>query len=219
MGGYAEVWEHFVEYRRLQYGGHTDPSWRKDHALSASFVVPVEAASLSRRLGAPREALRAFPFVSLHPDHFLHITLALLGFLSERPEGEDEISYARLREVESAARASLCGFPAFEVRLANLNAFPGAAFVEAHSGGMLDELRRVLSSGCGLREPKGPAHLTLAYFQAPDGTPVPEELLAALARFRDWDVGEIPVESVSLTLLDLDSDYPEPDVLARIPLS
>jgi RNA 2',3'-cyclic 3'-phosphodiesterase len=218
MGGYAEVWESFVRDRRLQFGGHTDPSWSRGHALSASFVVPVEAAGLRERLEPIRDALRPFPFVSLHPDHFLHITLSLLGFLSERPEEEDEISYARLHKAEAAARRGLSDFPAFPVRLANLSAFPGAAFIEAHDHGMLDELRSALSVSCGLREPTGPPHLTLAYFQAPDGTPVSEELLSVVARFRDWSVGEISVESVELTLLDLGSDYPEPDVLARIPL-
>jgi 2'-5' RNA ligase len=218
VGGYAEVWERFVEGRRLEFGGHTDPSWREDHALSASLIVPVDAASLSERLEPMREALRPFPFVSLHPDHFLHITLALLGFVSEEPEEEDEVSPERLREIEADARRGLSDFPAFPVRLANLNAFPGAAFVEAHDGGMLDELRGALSTSCGLRKPSGPPHLTLAYFQVPDGTPAPDELVSAVARFRDWPVGEMTVEGVEMTLLDLRSDYPEPDVRAKIPL-
>lgn len=216
---YAKVWKRFVEGRRLVYGGHTDPSWRGDHALSASLMVPVEARSLRERLEPMREALRPFPFVSLHPDHFLHITLALLGFVTERPEEDDEVSPKRLREIEADARRGLSGFPAFSVRLANLNAFPGAAFVEVHDDGMLDELRAALSTSCGLKQPSGPPHLTLAYFQAPDGTPAPEELVSAVARLRDRPVGEMLVESVEMTLLDLSSNYPEPDVVAEIPLN
>jgi RNA 2',3'-cyclic 3'-phosphodiesterase len=218
MGEYAEVWERFVRERRLEFGGHMDPGWREEHALSASFMIPVEASRFRERLEPLRDALRPFPFVSLHPDHFMHITLLLLGFLVEEPEEEDEVSRERLWEIEGDARRAMSGFPAFTVRLANLNAFPGAAFVEVHSGGMLDRLRDALCWSCGLEKPSGPPHLTLAYFHAPDGASAPEELVNAISRHRDWTVGELAVESVKMTVLDLRLDYPEPETLAEIPL-
>ncbi len=218
MGGYAEVWEWFVRERRLEFGGHMDPAWSEGHTLSASFMIPVPASRFRERLEPLREALRPFPFVSLHPDHFMHITLLLLGFLVEEPEEEGEVSRERLGEIEASASLVLSGFPAFSVGLANLNAFPGAAFVEVRDGGMLDRLRDALCASCGLQKPPGPPHLTLAYFHAQDGAPAPEELISAIARYRTWDVGELAVESVQMTLLDLRLDYPEPDTLAEIPL-
>ena len=218
MDEYAEVWERFVRERRLEFGGHTDPDWQDGHALSASLMVPVDASRLRERLEPLRDALRPFPFVSLHPDHFMHITLLLLGFLVEEPEAEDELSRERLEEIAGSARAGLADFPAFTIRLANLNAFPGAAFVEVRDGGMIDALREALSRSCRLKKPSGPPHLTLAYFQAHDGTPVPEDLVSVIARYRNWPVGELEVESVEITLLDLRSDYPEPEMFAEIPL-
>jgi RNA 2',3'-cyclic 3'-phosphodiesterase len=215
---YAEVWERFVRECRLEYGGHTDPSWRGGHEISASFVIPVEASRFRERLEPLRDTLCPFPFVSLHPDHFLHITLVFLGFLAERPESEEEISREKLDEISGSARRVLSDYPAFSVRLANLNAFPGAAFVEVHDGGQLDELRAALCESCGLKKPSGPPHLTLAYFQAPDGASAPDDLVSVIARYRDWPVGELMVDSVRLTLLDLRVDYPEPEVLADIPL-
>jgi len=196
-----------------------DPAWSEGHTLSASFIIRVPASRFRERLEPLREALRPFPFVSLHPDHFIHITVLLLGFLVEEPEEEGEVSRERLGEIEASARLVLSGFPAFSVRLANLNAFPGAAFVEVHDrGGMLDRLRDALCASCGLQKPSGPPHLTLAYFHAQDGIPAPEELISAIARYRDWDVGELAVESVEMTLLDLRLDYPEPEIQAKIPL-
>ncbi len=218
MDEYADVWERFVRDRRLEFGGHTDPGWRDGHALSASLMIPVDASRLRERLEPLRDALRPFPFVSLHPDHFMHITLLLLGFLVEEPEAEDELSRERLEEIAGRASGSLTDFPAFTIRLANLNAFPGAAFVEVHDGGMIDGLRDVLSRSCGLERPSGVPHLTLAYFQAPDGTPAPAALISTIARYRDWPVGELAVESVEMTVLDLRLDYPEPETLAEIPL-
>ena len=218
MEWYESVWERFVRERRLEFGGHKDPDWQDGHRFSASLVIPCQASRFHGRLEPPREALRPFPFVSLHPDHFIHITTILLGFLVDEPEEENEISRERLREIEERARIALSDFPTFTVRLANLNAFPGAAFIEAHDGGMLDELRAALSASCGLKKPAGPPHLTLAYFQAPDDTEASEELISAIARYRDWPIGEIKVDNVEMTLLDLRSDYPRPKKLARMPL-
>jgi 2'-5' RNA ligase len=218
MGGYAEVWERFVRERRLEFGGHTDPEWREGHSLSASLMIPVESSRFRERLEPLRDALRPFPFVSLHPDHFIHITLLLIGFPVEEPEEEDEVSDERLAEIEAGARRVLSGLPAFTVRLGNLNAFPGAAFVEVHDGGTLSRLREALREGCELESPPGLPHLTLAYFHAPDGAPVSEELISAIERYRNWEVGELAVESVEMTALDLRLDYPEPETLAVIPL-
>ena len=218
MDEYGRVWERFVSERRLEFGGYMDPDWQEGHRLSASLIVPGEASRFHERLEPLREALRPFPFVSVHSDHFMHITLVLLGFLVDEPREEDEISRERLREIENDARIVLSDVPHFTVTLANLNAFPGAAFIEAHDGGQLDRLRDALCAGCGLKKPPGPPHLTVAYFQAPDGTDAPEELISTIARYRDWPIGEILVEHVELTLLDLRSEYPEPETLVQIPL-
>jgi RNA 2',3'-cyclic 3'-phosphodiesterase len=219
MDEYESVWERFVRERRLEFGGYKDPAWQAGHRVSASLIIAGEASRFHERLAPLRKALRRFPFVSLHPDRFMHITLIFLGFLVDEPEGDVEVSRERLREIEERARVALSDFPSFTVGLANLNAFPGAAFIEVHDGGMIDELRAALSVSCGLKKPAGPPHLTLAYFQASDGAEAPEELVSVIARYRDWPIGEIEVNNVEMTLLDLRSDYPEPETLARMPLT
>ena len=217
--GYAEIWKRFKRERRLEFGGHTDPEWRDGHAISASFVAPVEAPRLREGLKPLRDALRPFPFVSLHPDHFMHLTLLPLGFLVPEPKEENELSRERLEELEVQAREALRSFPAFEVELANLNVFPGAAFVEARDGGMLEKLRDAVCGRCGLEKTFGPLHLTLAYLQAADGAPASDEFVAAVERYRDWPVGKFSIGRVEITLLNLGSSpYPELETFARIPL-
>lgn len=218
MEDYVQVWERFVSEKRLEFGGHTDPGWQDGHALSASLIIPVETGRIRDRLDPLRDALQPLTFVSLHPDHFMHITLFLLGFLVPVPKDTDEISRERLADIEVRARRVLEDFPTFKLKLANLNAFPGAAFIEVHDGGRIRDLRDILSSGCRVDNPSGPPHMTLAYFHVPDGTPAPDELISAIERYRDWPVGEMQVERVELTLIDLRQDYPGPECLARIPL-
>lgn len=219
MGSYEEVWKRFVSERKLEFGGHTDPNWQEGHALSASFIAPVEVSRFRERLDVLRDALRPFPFVSLHPDHFLHITLLLVGFPVQNPRRARELSYPQLEEFAEMARDALSGFSAFDVRLANLNAFPGAAFVEAHDSGMLERLQDTLCQSCGLKRPPGPPHLTLAYFHIPDGSPAPQALVSTIESYRDFPVGEFKAERVELTLLDLREEYPKPEPVAKIKLA
>ena len=204
----------------MEHGGHTDPEWRSGHEVSAALLVPIETTpSILERLAPLRKELNTFPFVSVHPDHFLHITLFVLGFLVDEPDTDQEISAKRLEEIGLQTRQALEDFPAFDVELANLNAFPAAAFVEVYDEGMLTWLRRRICTGCGIKEPPGPPHLTLAYFEAPDGTPVPERLTRTIERYRDWPVGETRVSGIRLASLDLTSEYPKPQTLVDIPLA
>lgn len=219
MKSYEEVWESFVSERRLEFGGHRDPAWQSGHDYSASFVIPVDVSRFTERLRPPREALELETYVSLHPDHFMHITLLLLGFLSPHPEERNEVSGERLTELGEKAKESLADFPAFPVELANLNAFPGAVFVEVHDGGGISRLQDALCAGCGLKRPPGPPHLTLAYLQAPDGTPAPDSLVSAISEYRDWPLGTLQVERAELTLLNVHDDYPAPKTLCELPLS
>lgn len=218
MDRYEQVWRRFSSERTLEFGGHMDPKWQDGHTLSASLIVPVDVSPLLARIEPLRDTLRGMPFVSLHPDHFMHVTLLMLGFLVPEPEKENEISPERLLEIETASKKALADFPAFRVEFANLNAFPGAAFIEVYDDGKLDELRSLLCKDCGLEAGGGLSHLTLAYFQAPEGAPAPGALISGIAGFRRWPVGEVAVDHVELTLLDLHSEYPEPERLARMPL-
>lgn len=216
MNGYEELWKKFRRERRLEPEEQEGPEQRD--GLSASFMVPVEAKSILDGLGFVRKALRPFPFVSLHPDHFMHITLLLPGFLVREPESEDQLSPARLEELASGAREALVGSASFSMELRNLNAFPGAAFVEVHDGGALVEMREAIRKRCGLSGPPGPPHLTVAYLRATDGEAAPDAFVEAVEGYRNRRVGEIRVDRVELTLLDLKREYPKPEVFATIPL-
>ena len=220
MDTYGEIWERFKRERCLEFGGHTDPDWHQGHTLSASLVVPVEASRLRDRLKPLRDALRPFPFVSLHPDDFMHVTLLFLGFLVPgEPDAENEFSRDQLEHLEGKVREALQDFPAFEVELTNLNVFPGAVFVEARDASMLEKLRATVSERCGIENPSGPLHLTLAYLQAQNGAPAPDEFVAAVERYREWTVGVFSVERVEITLLHLNSSrYPKLEIFAQISL-
>lgn len=219
MEEFERVWDKFSSERRLEFGGHTDPAWKGAHSVSACLILPVDTEKLAERLEPLRRALRPFPFVSLHPDHFMHITLTCAGFVVDEPKQEGEVSWKSLEEIGARARASLSGVSPFRLTLANMNAFPGAAFVEARDGGgRLGGLCGALEKVPGLSKPPGLTHLTLAYFHAPEGAKAPDALISAIKKYREWPVGEIEVSEVKISLLDLRAEYPKPETMTRIPL-
>lgn len=152
----------------------------------------------------------------------MHISLVLIGLLKKEGDapGDDanSISHARLEEIKALALDALDGFGPFTFHLANLNAFPAAAFIEAHDDGEIESLAETLKMGCKFEDVVSPPHLTVAYFHSPDGSPAPDELVSAIENYRDWPVGDARVEEVELSLLDLNRDYPAPRPFARIPL-
>lgn len=220
MEEFGKAWERFSSERVLEFGGHTDAAWKGVHTLSACLVLPVDDGRFRERIEPLRDALRPFPFVSLHPDHFMHITLAPMGFPVEEPRGEGEISWEELDEIEADAREALSGISQFPLRLANLNAFPAAAFVEVHDvDGHLDELCGALRGVPGLEKTSSLPHLTVAYFHPLEGAEASDALVSAIEKYRDWPVAEIEASEVKISLLELDSDYPRPEARAKIKLS
>ena len=172
MDVYDEVWERFVRERRLEFGGHTDPQWREEHALSASLVIPVQGSRFRERL----EPLRTRCDLSRSSRCTPTSCTSRCSSRASSRKNQNERTRSHgcgWRRSRRARGANLSDFPAFTVRLANLSAFPGVAFVEVHEGEMLDSLRWALCEACGLEKPSGPPHLTLAYFHAPDGTAGP----------------------------------------------
>ncbi|MBA2693372.1 MAG: 2'-5' RNA ligase family protein [Rubrobacter sp.] len=219
MEEFANAWERFSSERVLEFGGHTDASWKGSHSVSACLVLPVDDGEFRDRLEPLRDALRPFPFVSLHPDHFMHVTLAPIGFPVDEPEHEEEVSWDDLEGIEANARDALADTRPFPLTLANLNAFPAAAFVEVHDesgrlGNLCDALRKIP----GLQKTSSLPHLTLAYFHALEGAEAPEDLIHAIEKYRDWEVAEIEAKEVKISLLELDSAYPHPKARARIKL-
>jgi RNA 2',3'-cyclic 3'-phosphodiesterase len=220
MEEFDKAWERFSSEKVLEFGGHTDASWKGTHPVSACLVLPVDDDGFRDRLEPLRDVLRPFPFVSLHPDHFMHITLAPIGFPVDEPDGEDEISWRDLDEIEASVREAVSGMSPFSLALANLNAFPAAAFVEVHDeSGRLGKLCDALRKIPGLEKTSSLPHLTLAYFHALEGAEAPDALIAAVEKYRDWPVAEIEAREVRISLLELDSGYPRPETRARIKFS
>ncbi|MEA2515066.1 MAG: hypothetical protein QOJ59_4555 [Thermomicrobiales bacterium] len=200
-------------------GRHDTEAWRKHEGVFAGCAIRVPADALQPALDELRDALRPYPFVRLHPDHFLHVMLQEIGFVSERPQRRDEWSRERLEEYVTAASGAVSEATSFDLRLGGANSFQDAVFLDVHDRGACARLHVRLHELAAV--PTVPRfaylpHCTVAHFteEAPIGN-----LPATIARFRDRRFGTFQVDHIEVVTLRLDEPYPEMETYAVMPLS
>jgi 2'-5' RNA ligase len=149
----------------------------------AVWLVPVSAEG-RRGLVRVRERLGRFDWLRPLPDHFLHVTVAGLGFV----EPETDVS-----GLVEGGRERLRGLAPFRLTFPRLNCFHEAVVAEAEGDGLHEAARR-LRGDVGLFLP----HLSLAYTTAPGP---PDELRKALLPIRDTPLGAQDVREIQLCVV------------------
>lgn len=215
---YRRVWQAFRAFRTLADGRHDTVDWRSHEGVYGVCVVRVPPAAVEAELGPFRRALAVHPFVRIHPDHFLHITLQELGFVCERPGRPDEITPARFEEFATAAAGAIAETRPFDLSLGGANSFQDAVFLDVHDRGRCARLHtRLFELAAIPRAPRYPylPHSTVAHYTAEvpvDGLP------ALIARWRDHRFGTFRVDEVEIVTLRLDEPYPPLEPYAVFPL-
>lgn len=216
---FRRVWQTFRTFPRLADGRHDDADWRSHDGDYAVCVVRIPVSAIAAPLAACRATLAAHPYVRLHPDGFLHLTLQELGFVCDDPARPDEITPGRLEELATAAAGALASRPPFRIDLGGINSFQDAAFLDVHDDGSCGRLHaRLFELTAIARAPRYAflPHVTVAHYTAA----VPNHGLAAsLTPWRDVRFGSLLVPAVEIVTLRVDEPYPPLEPYALIPLS
>ena len=216
---FPKVWESFAELDTLTDGRHDTPEWRSHAGVFAVCLIRVPAAALLPELDALRQSMAALPAVRLHPDHFLHISLQELGFVSDHPQQADEISPGELEEFVSLAAAPLGERPPFTLTLGGANSFHDAPFLEVHdeehSSRIHQRLFEIAAGRRSIRYPYLP-HVTVGHYTA--ATPA-APVIQALAPWRTAQFGQFDVTEVEIATIATDEPYPQLQPYAVFPLA
>ncbi|MGI9252258.1 MAG: 2'-5' RNA ligase family protein, partial [Thermomicrobiales bacterium] len=180
-------------------------------------AIRVPAAALQPELDRLRAALTPFPFIRLHPDGFLHITIQELGFLCEHPGRPDEISQTRLDEFVDAAAAVITERRPVEITLGGSNSFQDAVFLDVHDGNTLAPLQERLFDLAAI--PRGQRyaylpHCTVAHYTSNAPT---THLAATIGRWRETAFGRFTASQVDILTLRNDEPYPPLETWAVLP--
>ncbi|MGC4192534.1 MAG: 2'-5' RNA ligase family protein [Thermomicrobiales bacterium] len=214
-----QTWESFLHAATVVDGRHDNDRWQQRHSSFAICCVRVPAEAIQPSLDELRAALRDIPFLRLHPDSFLHIPIQELGFLKPFPKQRDEINELRLQEFASVARIPVGEYTPFSVTIGPVNSFRDAPFLDVRDNGFLSRLhRRLLDVAVvppNMRYAYLP-HVTIGHYtrQAPVG-----DLQERLMPFRETTFGTFTVTELDIIALSTDEAYPEPKILANLPLA
>jgi RNA 2',3'-cyclic 3'-phosphodiesterase len=165
-----------------------------------------------------RESLSEFPFIRIHPDHFTHIMIQELGFLTEQPDSRDEVSLARLEEFTQAASNAFRSSKPFRAVIGGVNAFRDSIFLDVHDGGGLSRLHARLRELAAVTLTPRYAylpHVTIAHFteQVALGS-----LRGVLVPWRDFRFAEIEIDRIEIVTMDISEAYPELVTFATLSL-
>jgi 2'-5' RNA ligase len=216
---YRRIWQAFRQHDRLADGRHDTADWRAHHGVFAGCAIRVPAEALQPALDELRDALADYPFVRLHPDHFLHVMLQEIGFVGPDPQRRDEWSAERLEEYVTAATGVVAEATSFDLRLGGANSFQDAAFLDVHDRGACARLHTRLHDLAAV--PIVPRfaflpHTTIAHYTDESFA---GNLPATLAQFRDRQFGSFLVSQIEIVTLRLDESYPHLEQYAVIPLA
>src|SRR5215216_4206683 len=217
---YKRIWSAFGYYPEIADGRHDTPDWQQAPGRFAICLIRVPARLLQPSLDELRSEMSRFPFARSHPDHFLHMTLQEIGFITDTPTNADEISTARFEEIMTGATASLADAIPFDIRLGGANSFQDAIFLDVHDRGQCSRMHTRLRELAAV--PSHPRfayipHCTVAHYTAE--MPAPEDLTETIGRLRDRRFGSFTVYEVEVVTLDIDTPYPELQTLSFIPLA
>lgn len=192
----------------VEDGRHDSEHWRSHAGKFAICCVRVPVSVISPEIAAVRDALGSLPFVRLHPDHFLHVTIQEIGFLSDPPQHRDGFGTDRLEEFIAMSERPICDFAPFEMTFGGVNSFTDAAFLDVHDNGWLSRIHRRLRDFAivpvDVRYPYLPI-LTIAHYSGP--API-GRLPKILSEWRDTEFGTFTVREVDIVLLESTEPYP-----------
>jgi RNA 2',3'-cyclic 3'-phosphodiesterase len=206
---YRRVWQNLRQVTHVTDGRHDTAEWRAHRGDFALCCVRIPASAISPLIEDVRDVLRRYPFVRLHPDHFLHIPVQELGFLTDRPQGREDLTPARLREIIAQAEVPISDFAPFPITLGGVNSFVDAAFLDVHDNGWLGRIHRRLLDFVAIPPDQRFSYLpqvTIAHYT---GRAPIDNLPAALAPWRDQPFGGFRVTSIDIVRIRTDEPYPD----------
>lgn len=215
---YRRIWSHLRQIDRVADGRHDTEDFLNRQGDLVIICARVPADAFSPEFDRLLEALAAHDYARIVPANTYNITVQELGYLSERPNGRDEITEQWLAEYLEQCQISLKDFRPFDVRFGGVNSYADAAFLDIHDNGWFSRIHEVLvdfvSQPPRTRYPYLPELIIAQYVKSsPMGT-----LVHDLTPFRDMGFGGFRVEQIDVVRIPTNEAYGEPQLVQTFQL-
>lgn len=184
----------------------TDNDWARGRTDYLTFLIRVRERKILDRIKEIQSELAGYECVDPFPEGYFHITVKELGcFLVSEKTALDELARDELPALIDEAREKLKPFKPFELRLENLNNFKSTVCVQAHDGGVVRDINRIMLQIQGVQKlrhdyPRFLPHVSVAQYKSTDNY---EQLIQHLEKNRETKVGPLRVETIELVIAEL----------------
>ncbi|MBT5643036.1 hypothetical protein HOJ44_07970 [Candidatus Bathyarchaeota archaeon] len=198
--GYQSLWE-MRNQPPIVTESWAESDWARERTDYITFLIRVEIPEIVEKAQIVQDGFRDFRCADPFPAEYLHLTVKETGcFLVDEKERADEITGEGINQLIESATEALEGLMKFKVEVRNINHFRSNIVAEAHDGGEIRKMNRMLMSLDGVRAmnydyPRFLPHMSLCQFK---GTDDYEGLIGCLEENRNTSLGEFKVESGDL---------------------
>jgi 2'-5' RNA ligase len=224
VSDFAEAWRRFEAASSVRLMQETlEWEWTRGREEYAAFLIEVTDPAVREHIAGVLEAISDVPGVEPFPEAYWHATIKGVGFITEEPRLEDDVSPGELERMAEEARPLLEAEGAFGARIGPVNAFAEVVFMEVEDGGVIRSLNgRLLEGVAGLRPTPVDGgnflpHVSIARFSSAEGLP---RLKEALGRLRANAAGGpgFMVRDALLVRAHLGAEAPRFETVAAYPL-
>lgn len=170
--------------------------WTKGRSFYYSFLIKVEDRKVVKKIVEAQERLKRFPFISLHPPHFFHISLKALGFWDTAKKFDDSLDQKDVDRWVAKAEKVATQVNSFDLVIKGLNSFANSTVCQLHdeSGNLLRLISGLEGKMFDEKKSRIP-HLTVGYYTEAEKNGA---LVEQLKKLKDFEMGTLQVDRFQL---------------------
>jgi 2'-5' RNA ligase len=199
-----------------------DNDWSKGRSRYLTFLVRVNKVNVINKANDLQSNLMTFPCIDPFPNHYFHITIKGIGFLTQSKQHSDDLSKEDVEQVVCQTKDILKSITQFEASLINLNYFSEVICIEVYANNQIREMNKALLEVPEIMQmdidyPRFLPHFSVAQFK--DDTRF-DELIDYLEEHRKMQFGKLTIDAVELVIAHLPRSgrYPRLETLCEFRL-
>ena len=209
---FQQIWQDFNRSTdvRLYNPERTQESHgRKNHL---ALAIKITDMGIRDKMLSTADRIRDIQGLYIFPPEYYHITVKILGFMSEMKNNADDIVPGELNDICHQVTSVIEQIPIFTLEIGSVNSLGSFIILEVEDEGNISMIQQTfrekttLIPRYELEVDNWLPHISIAAFQSSGGL---EELKIRLAELRGKRIGEMKVKRIDLIAAGLQKPFPK----------
>jgi len=209
---FQRLWQNFKGKTDVQL--YNPEQMRDSHGreIGLALAIKIDEAGIRDEILSTVNRIRDIPGLYIFPPEYYHITVKILGFMSEMKVEADDIVPKELGDFLCQVELVLEQISPFTLEIGAVNSLGCFIILEAEDGGNISLIqqafreRTILIPSYELEGDSWLPHLSIAAFQSLEGL---EEVKIRLGQLREGKIGKIEVKQIDLIEAGLQKPLPK----------